>query len=447
MRPTDPSHKASEPHAVGDAPPSGATSEIFFGWWVLGGAFLIYFVSGGLFQTATVFFKALSAEFAWERGALSGAFALGFLVAGVSAPFWGKIADRHGPRSSFLPGALITGVLCLLLSQVSNLTSLYVLYIVLTFGSAGISLIPISVLVSNWFVEKRGRAIGIAYTGVGFGGLVFTPAAGFLIERIGWRSAYAVAGVAVIALIMPVALWIKNRPEDLGLLPDGRDPSPRDSDSADQDAAARGTDASLTLGSAVRTWAFWLVALTWMVTMMSLAAVGLHQVAFLTDVGFSTESASLAAGAVGGVSILGRIGVGVLSERFQIRRLYSACYLTCGVGIALLWATPTVGSKSLVLYVVCFGIATGGSFALTALLVGDLFGVRALGEIFGLLGLVATIGGAIGVTGAGLLFDRAGSYDAVFAVCIALSWLGAVIILFVRPRSGAERPTVASPDR
>jgi sugar phosphate permease len=413
----------------------------------VGGAFLIYFVSGGLFNTATVFFRALSADFEWERGALSGAFSLGFIVAGVSAPFWGRIADRHGPRSSFLPGALITGVLCLLLSQVSNLASLYVLYIVFTFGSAGISLIPISVLLSNWFVEKRGRAIGIAYTGVGFGGLVFTPVAGFLVERLGWRSAYAIAGIAVIALITPVALWLKNRPEELGLLPDGRDPSLRDSASADSDATVGGIDASLTLGSAVRTSAFWLVALTWMVTMMSLAAVGLHQVAFLTDVGLSTESASLAAGAVGGVSILGRIGFGVLSERFQIRGLYAVCYLMCGVGIALLWATPSIGSTSLFAYVACFGIATGGSFALTAMLVGDLFGIRALGEIFGLLGLIATIGGASGVTGAVLLFDRAGNYDVVFAVCVALSWFGAVLILQVRPISDAERATVASRDR
>jgi MFS family permease len=440
---SDPSHKASEPRAAGDG---GATSEVFFGWWIVGGAFLIYFVSGGLFATATVFFKALNADFEWERGALSGAFSLGFIVAGVSAPLWGRIADRHGPRSSFLPGALITGVLCLLLSQISNLASLYVLYIVFTFGSAGISLIPISVLLSNWFVEKRGRAIGIAYTGAGLGGLIFTPLAGFLVERLGWRSAYAIGGIAVIALIVPVALWLKNRPEELGLLPDGRDPSPPDSAPADEDSAAGGAGTSLTLGSAVRTRAFWLVALTWMVTMMSLAAVGLHQVAFLTDVGLPTESASLAAGAVGGVSILGRIGFGVLSERFPIRRLFAVCYLMCGVGIALLWATPSVGSASLALYVACFGIATGGSFALTALLVGDLFGIRALGEIFGLLGLIATIGGAIGGTGAGLLFDRAGSYDVVFALCVALAWLGAVLILLVRPIPDAEETPIGPSD-
>jgi sugar phosphate permease len=405
---------------------------VFFGWRIVAGAFLIYFVSGGLFSTATVFFKALHSEFGWERGALSGAFSLGFIVAGVSAPLWGRIADRRGPRTSFLPGALITGTLCLLLSQVSSLGSLYVLYVVLTFGSAGISLIPISVILSNWFVEMRGRAIGIAYSGVGFGGLVFTPIVAFVVERLGWRAAYALAGLAVIALITPIALWIRNRPEDLGLHPDGREPASTDRVSNDSDPVVDAAGEGLGVGDAVRTSAFWLVAFTWTVAMMPLAAVNLHQVAFLTDIGLSTESAALAAGAVGGMSILGRIGFGVLAERFPIRRLYSACYGMYGVGIALLWATASVGTVSLVPYAACFGIATGGSWALSALLAGELFGVRALGEIFGLLGLAATIGGAVGGTGAGLLFDRTGSYDAVF---------------IVRPAPGIGRATVASAGR
>jgi len=444
VHPSEPSREASEARAAGDAPDGGTTSEIFFGWWVVGVAFLVYFVGGGLFNSATVFFKALSADFEWERGALAGVFSVGLIVVGLSAPIWGRIADRYGPRAAFLPGALITGGLCLLLSRVSNLDTLYVLYIAFTFGCGAISLVPISVLLSNWFVEMRGRAIGIAYTGAGLGGLVFAPVAGFLVERFGWRSAYMIAGIAVIGLIVPAALWIKNRPGDLGLLPDGRDPSRHDSAQAGEDAAADGGRASVALGTAVRTPAFWLVALTWMMTMMSLAAVELHQVAFLTDVGFATESASLAAGGVAGMSILGRIGFGVLSERLRIGFLYAICYAMCALGIALLWATPTLGSASLAAYVACFGIATGGSFALTALLVGDLFGIRALGEIFGLLGLIATIGGAIGVTGAGVLFDRMGSYDAVFAVCIALCSLGAVLILFVRPIQHAEAAAAAS---
>lgn len=132
------------------------------------------------------------------------------------------------------------------------------------------------------------------------------------------------------------------------------------------------------------------------------------------------------------MSVLGRFGLGFLSERLPIRPIYAACYLIMGAAIAALWITPSVGSTALILYVALFGIAVGGAFALSALLVGDLFGVQALGEIFGFLGLAATIGGAIGGTGAGLLFDAAGSYNAVFALSVALSVLAAALMLLVK---------------
>lgn len=420
-------------HARAEPGPGGA----FYGWWIVGGVFAIYFVSGGLFNTATIYVKALITEFGWNRGAVSGVFSLGYLVAGVSSPIWGRIADRRGPRAAFLPGVLLTGSFCIVLSQVWSLQSLYLLYLLFTFSFAAISLIPISVMLSNWFVRKRGRAIGIAYTGVGFGTLLLTPVVGFLVSGIGWRAAYVVSGLAVLVLLTPVVLLLKNRPEDVGLTPDGLTP--------DEDGVA-GTDALVTtnagglrLGEAARTPAFWLVALTWFVTMMPLSAVGLHQVPFMTDVGLSTELSSVVAGFVGGLSILGRIGVGVLSERYPIQRIYAVCYVLMGAGIASLWATAKVGMLSLVPYVAFQGLAVGGSFALTALLVGHLFGVRALGEIFGMLGLAATVGGALGGIGAGLLFDAFGNYDGVFALAIGLALLGAVLILLVR------RPPAAQP--
>ena len=411
-------------------------SGIFFGWWIVGGAFLIYFVSAGLFNSATVYFKALTTEFGWSRGEMSGAFSLGFVIAGVSGPIWGRIADRRGPRSSFLPGALLTGVVCMLLSRISDLASLYAVYILFAFASAGISLIPLSVLISSWFVKTRGRAMGIAYTGAGFGSLALTPVVGVLVASVGWRSAYIVSGLFVLAVLPPIALWMKNKPEDIGLAPDGVDPSAVVSGPSPGQPGGQEPGSGLSPGEAIKTPVFWLVALTWMTAMMPLMAVGLHQVPFMTDLGLSTESASLAAGIVGGMSILGRLGCGFLSERYPIRVIYASCYLVMGAGIASLWAAASYGLPALVLYVVLFGIAIGGSFALTALLVGHLFGVRALGAIFGLLGLPATIGGAIGATGAGVLFDRAGSYDSVFALCVALSVIGAVLMSLVQPPAG-----------
>ncbi len=399
---------------------------MFYGWRIVAGVFAIYFVSGGLFNTATIYFKALIDDFGWQRGELAGVFSLGYLVVGVSSPVWGRIADRRGPRSAFIPGVLLTGVLCAALSRVWNLTSLYLFYVLFTFSFAAISLIPISVILSNWFVRKRGRAIGIAYTGVGFGTFFLTPLVGLLVTDLGWRNAYVVSGLAVLLLLTPVALWISNRPQDLGLSPDGI--------GVEDDAAAGRSHLAtgMALIEALRTPAFWLVAATWLLTMMPLTAVNLHQVPFLTDLGLSTQAASLAAGFVGGLSIIGRIGVGVLSERYSIQKIFAACYLLLALGIAALWATARLGPISLAPFVTFFGIAVGGCFALTALLVGDLFGGRALGEIFGMLGLAGTIGGAAGATGAGLMFDALGNYNAVFAVCIGLSLLGAGMILLVR---------------
>lgn len=414
------------------SPSAGAAPVPFRGWWIVAGTFAIYFVSGGLFNTATIYMKALTAEFGWNRGEVSGVFALGFLIVGVSSPLWGRIADRRGPRASFLPGVLLTGGLCIALSRVWSLPSLYGLYALFAFGFAGISLIPISVLLSNWFVRKRGRAIGIAYTGVGFGTLLLTPVVGLLVTSIGWRGAYVTSGLALLILLSPVVLLLTNRPEDVGLAPDGLPPPAEDGVYARTAPLARGGTSGLSLAEAARTPAFWIVGGTWLMTMMPLTAVTLHQVPFMTDLGLSTELAAVVAGFVGGFSIVGRLGAGFLSERFPIQWIYAAAYLLLGLGIGALWATTALGAFALVLYVACFGIAVGGCFALTALLVGHLFGERALGEIFGVLGLAGTIGGAIGGTGAGLLFDALGSYDGPFALALALALLGAALILCVR---------------
>lgn len=411
------------------------TRQSFYGWWVVAGAFLIYLVSGSVFSAGTIFIKPLTEEFGWSRAAVSGALALGFVVGGLSAPFWGHIADRRGARAAFVPGVLLTGLLCIALGRISSLGSLYALYVLFSFASAGISLVPLSVVISKWFVRQRGRAMGIAYTGVGFGALFLLPLIGWIVAEYGWREAYAACGMTVLVVLLPVAWRTRSRPEEMGLLPDGDGPVPCEGQS--DGSAAR----EFTLSQALRTPAFWLVAIAWIVSLAPLVAIELHQVPFMTDRGLAVERASLVAGLVLGLSIIGRIGFGLLSERFAIPVIYAACYAMMGMGIASLWATTIFGWIALVPYVVFFGIALGGAFALAGLLVADLFGTVALGQIFGMLGLAATIGGAAGITGAGALYDRLGNYEAVFAIAIALVTIGAVLMSFVRRPA---LPTVAA---
>jgi sugar phosphate permease len=413
---------------------SQSQPRIAAGWWIVTGSFLVYFMSGGLFYTATVFLKALTAEFGWSRGEVSGAFAVGFLLTGFAAPFWGRLADRRGPRAALLPGAILTGLFAIALSQISSLVALYALYALLTIAAAGISLIPVSVMISNWFVQKRGRAMGIANTGEGLGSLLLTPLAAFLIAGFGWRSAYIVLGAGVLVVLIPVVLSLRGRPQDVGLLPDGVaagggdpavTPALEGTAAADSPPAA---NPDLTLAAALRGSAFWVTCIAWFIVLMPIAAVNMHQVQLMTDLGLSIERASLIAALAAGMSIVGRAGFGLLSERFPIRVVFAVCYVALGGGVALLWAATQLGPAALWLYVVVFGIAIGGAFALAPLFVAAIFGVRALGEIFGVLAIAATLGGAIGPWLAGVLFDRTGSYEVVLPLAVGCTLVAALMI-------------------
>jgi MFS family permease len=316
------------------------------------------------------------------------------------------------------------------LSQINGLSSFYVLYILLSVGAGGISIIPVSVLISNWFEEKRGRAIGIAMTGGGLGSLILTPVVGSFVVSIGWRSTYVLSGLAVLILLTPVVLLMRNRPGEVGLLPDGTDPAV----GARQTTLPPAVESSgVSLPHAVRTPAFWIVGLVWFLILLPLSGIGLHQVPFMTDMGLSVRMASLLAGLVGGMGILGGMTFGLLAERYSVRNVYSACYLMAAVGVSALLAASHLGAQFLGVYVLVYGIAAGGALALAPLLVGDLFGMKALGQIFGLLGVAATAGGAAGPIVAGLLFDWTRSYDLMFALALVLSVVAAVLILFVRP--------------
>jgi MFS family permease len=400
---------------------------------MVGGAFVFYFVSGGVFNTSTVFFKALTEEFGWSRAELSGVFSLGYLVAGMSAPLWGRLTDRRGPRSALIPATLITSVFCVVLALTPNLISMYGIYALFTFGAAGISAIPLTVLLASWFVRMRGRAIGIAYTGVGFGQLAITPLAGLLLVSFGWRFGYAVFGVAMLVLMLPAALWTVNRPEDRGLLPDGTTPV---YGGADPEPAI--AESGVDIGVAARTSSFWLLGVIWLLSEAAIMAVLLHQVPLMTDRGSSTEWASIVAGLVGGASIAGRLAVGLLAEHLRIRWLYFACYAVQVAGVVLLWGATALGAFGLIAYAIVFGFGMGGSASSVPLLLAELYGVRSLGGIFGLLAIGATLGGAIGGWGAGLLHDQTGSYDLVLALCTACVLIGMLLIALLRSPGGPQ---------
>src|SRR5215510_11011677 len=162
------------------------SGRFFYGWFIVGILFFISIIDGGFTYIFSAFLKPLSQEFGWTRAETATAFSLYLLAAGVSLLFWGWLADRRGVRLVFILSSLIDGVALVLLSGIRSLAAFYALYLFLGVGLGGIGPATVGKIVSQWFVAKRGRAMGIALIGAGLGGLVLVPFAGFLIEEFNW---------------------------------------------------------------------------------------------------------------------------------------------------------------------------------------------------------------------------------------------------------------------
>ncbi|MCJ7635789.1 MFS transporter, partial [Candidatus Bathyarchaeota archaeon] len=203
---------------------TGAKPPLFYGYWMsVAGLIFLFFYSGVGFYAFGIFLKPIQEEFNWSRGVTSGAFTMLYLVQAVSSPFIGKLTDNYGPKRVIIVGALITSLGLVLLSLTSSLLFFYTSYAVTGLGLSAIGMIPISSFVSNWFIKKRGLALGIAASGVGLGGLILVPIIGdFLIPTFGWRTTYQVlAIISGLCIFIRAQFVVKQHPHDLGFHPDG----------------------------------------------------------------------------------------------------------------------------------------------------------------------------------------------------------------------------------
>jgi MFS family permease len=407
----------------------------FYGWWIVAGCFLILFVTVGIgLYAPPVFLVPLQEHFGWSRAAIATGSAIAAIVSGMVSPLVGAWIDKYGSRKVMTLGALLMGSAFLLLSAMGALWHLYALNALAAVGITCCAWIPTLTLISNWFKKKRGLAMGIALTGIGFGGLVMAPLTALLIARLGWRLAFGALGVTILAIVATVVLAIvRSRPADIGLLPDG------EAASAGPMVANAGADlaAGVELGQAVRAGAFWTLAsghFLW--TFASLSIVG-HLVAHLRDVGFASGTAAAALGLTVGASVAGRLVVGYFADSASKRDIMTAALAFSGLSTALLLSIQSGGV--LPLFVITYGFALGGIAVLFPLLVGECFGLLAFGKILGLVMIAATLGGAAGPVLTGRVYDVTGSYRLAFMFHVAVFLTAAIAIRFLpRPLKRAS---------
>ena len=407
----------------------GVKSERFFyGWFIVAILFFISIIDGGFTYTFSTFLKPLTEDFGWSRAETAGAFSLYLFVAGLVLPLWGWLIDHVGARWVFVLSALIDGIALALLSTVHSLTTFYALYLVLGVGLAGIGPMPVGKVITQWFVAKRGLAMGIALVGTSGGGLVLVPLAGFLIAEYSWRVAYQGLAVLSLGVMLPLVwFFLVETPQEKGLKPLGQDSPAGDAVEASQKQEQAQDATDWTLRQALSTPTFWLLGLALCLGLMAATAVNTHQVAYLQDAGLSLELASTLAGVTLGMSMGGRFGAGWASEHVPNPHHILAVFLLMQVvGIGFVLGLHVFGFWVLAVFVPLFGLGFGGMVVLWPLTVSHDFGQRSFGTIAGVLGtVILCIGGALGPVIAGAIYDSTGSYDWAFVASIGVLLVGA----------------------
>src|SRR4030081_1327157 len=384
----------------------------------------------------SLFFPPIIDEFGWERGVTAGAFSFGFVVSAAVSPLIGRLMDRSGPRAVMELGvALMAGGL-LLAPLTTQPWHLYVtIGVMVGAGSICLGYSGQSLFLPNWFIRRRGLAIGLAFAGVGLGSMTLLPWVQLMIEQTGWRTACTAMGILVLVVLAPINLLLRKRPEDLGLEPDG-DAAPSASTkpvSNIVDPVWAGTD--WTLRRALRTARFWWISLGYFGGLYARYAVQVHQTKYLLDIGFSPNVAVWALGAVSLLGIPGQIWLGHLSDRVGREWIWAASCMGFAICFAALIALKYFPTSLLVwLMVVAQGALGYGLTSVMGAMVLEIFQGKQYGSIFGTIMLAALAGGAAGPWVTGFLYDLPGNYTIAFALAIGVSGLSAIAIWMASPR-------------
>lgn len=411
-------------------------SRVFYGWVIVAVTFVTMGIGVNARTAFSLFFPSIIDEFGWERGMTAGAFSFGFVVSAVFSPLIGRMMDRFGPRVVMELGVLLMAGGLLLAPLTTQPWHLYLtMGLMVGGGSVCLSYTGQSLYLPNWFIRRRGLAIGIAFAGVGIGSITLLPWVGYLIEHTGWRSASTALGILMLVVLVPINLLVRHRPQQMGLLPDG-----------DGGAGAVVHKSSVTivdpawvaidwtLGRAIRTARFWWLALGFFCGLYAWYAVQVHQTKYLVETGFSSNLAVWALGAVSLLGIPGQIVLGHLSDRVGRELIWSISgfgFVICYVALIALQFFPNVALVYLM--VLAQGLLGYGTTAVMAAVVVEIFEGKHYGSIFGTVMLAGLAGGAAGPWFTGVLHDWYGTYTVAFAVAIALSLVGCATIWLAAP--------------
>ncbi len=406
---------------------SKRSSGAFFGWRIVGIGFIANFLAGAItLATFGNFVDPVAATFEVPRSTVGLGMSIAFLVMGLLGPFAGAALDRGWARVMMATGALVAGSGLILLSRATTLTQAAVLFCgVVGIGAALFGIMPSMALTANWFIKKRGLAIGIAVAGATIASYVAPATAQSLIDAYGWRTAVLCFGVATIAIGVPVfGGLVIGRPEEVGQVPDG----PSQHEDAGSGSPTDGR--VLELSQLIRDPRLWLLAVGFGMVLTSPVVLSPMVVPFGRDLGFTGQQANVFFLAMVPFSLLGKVVIGRLADVAPMKPAIGLVVVANILVWGLFYVEPSYG-----LFVVTgaiFGIGIGGAMPLQGVALGRCFGRENFGRASGLGGLVAIPVIAAASAVSQLLQGATGSFHASFLVQIGLLAFGGGLLAIVR---------------
>jgi len=400
----------------------------YYGYNIVLAGFLIQTFCIGAMFTYGVFFSEFQQEFGWSRALISGASSMAFFVMGAGALITGTLNDKIGPRLILTLSGTAIGVGYLFLSQISAPWQLFLLYGL--FAGIGFSTHDVITLstIARWFVKKRGLMSGIVKAGTGIGQFFGPLIASMLIPVFGWRNSYLIIGAVVLAVLVSAARIMRRDPHKMGLYTDG------DREGHNHIIGATVKSSSLSLKGAVRTRQFPGICLAEFAVFFCLFTIIVHIVPYSMDRGLEPAAAASVLSTIGGVSMIGRIIMGMTNDRIGGKGSLIICFLVLISSLILLQFTS--GIWMLFIFAAVYGFAHGGFFTVMSPMIAEYFGMTYHGQLFGFVLFMGTIGATLGPILAGYIFDITGGYETAFIALTVFASAGFIPVLFLSHISG-----------
>jgi len=374
------------------------------------------YLAAVVFYGFTAFIEPMADELGWSYTKISLGASLRGLEGGLMAPLIGMLIDRWGPRRLIFAGGIILSIGLLLLSRTTTLVMFYASFSVIAVGVGCCSMTALVTTVANWFKRRIGLASGIASCGFGLSGLLI-PVIVRLIDSYEWRTAMAILAIGMLALIVPLSLLFRHKPEQYGYLPDGDDPGAARATTGHIDqAVSSSSERSIGVRQALKSSAFWHIALAYVCFHVVVGAVVIHVMPYLGSIGITRSTASMIAMAIPLGSVVGRLGMGWIADRVDRRKVSAIGFAMMCLGLICYEYAATVGTWLLVPFLMFFCIGYGGNNTMRVALLRGMFGRGNFGSIFGFLMGISVVGSIMGPPMAAWVFDNWGSYQNVWFV-------------------------------